>query len=418
MTKQATHGWLRRVGIGAVAAGMILSVVGLSATTASANHTNANYTICHATASNSNPYSTFTVDEASVDGLVPPQGDHFHGHTGPVWDPTLKAQKIDWGDIIPPVPGHHAGLNWDAAGQAIYNNGCAIPGAASTYECSAATAVTHDSATLNATTSDAAVTEAVFTLQPGNLQFTDNTGGSPFSVDTLAVLAPNTAYTYTVEFNPGATPQSNAACGFTTLAAPPTYECAAPTAVTHDSATLNGSTTDAAATSAVFTLVGPNGGPIDDIDGAPFTVNATGLAPSTAYTYTVVFNPGGNAQSNATCGFTTAAAPVVPGPVVVPGPAIPPAPPAAPAEDECPDQEGFQDNVDQCVEVQPDVVVPESPVVPEAPVEAPTDVEGVVVTRELPRTGSTTLPLLQVGLGLILLGAGAVLFGRERTALI
>jgi LPXTG-motif cell wall-anchored protein len=45
-------------------------------------------------------------------------------------------------------------------------------------------------------------------------------------------------------------------------------------------------------------------------------------------------------------------------------------------------------------------------------------VEGVVVTRELPRTGSTTLPLLQVGLGLILLGAGALLFGRERTALI
>jgi LPXTG-motif cell wall-anchored protein len=195
----------------------------------------------------------------------------------------------------------------------------------------------------------------------------------------------------------------------------PTYACAAATAVTHNSATLNGSTTDAAATSAVFTLVGPGGGVLNDNDGTPFMVNATGLTPSTAYTYTVVFNPGGNAQTVAApCGFTTAAAPVVPGPVV-PGPVVPP--PAPPAEDQCPDQDGFQDNVDQCVEVLPDVIVPETPDVPDVPA-VPTEVEGEVVARELPRTGTTTLPLLQVGLGLILLGAGAVLFGRERTALI
>jgi LPXTG-motif cell wall-anchored protein len=56
--------------------------------------------------------------------------------------------------------------------------------------------------------------------------------------------------------------------------------------------------------------------------------------------------------------------------------------------------------------------------VPAAPEEPESEVLGVVVERQLPVTGSTTLPLLQVGFGLILLGAGAVLFGRERPALI
>ena len=67
-------------------------------------------------------------------------------------------------------------------------------------------------------------------------------------------------------------------------------------------------------------------------------------------------------------------------------------------------------------EVLPEVITP--PVVPAAPEEPESEVLGVVVERQLPVTGSTTLPLLQVGFGLILLGAGAVLFGRERPALI
>ena len=44
---------------------------------------------------------------------------------------------MTWGDIIPPYtypPANftYAGLNWTSAGQAIYNNGCNIPGATST----------------------------------------------------------------------------------------------------------------------------------------------------------------------------------------------------------------------------------------------------------------------------------------------
>jgi LPXTG-motif cell wall-anchored protein len=85
--------------------------------------------------------------------------------------------------------------------------------------------------------------------------------------------------------------------------------------------------------------------------------------------------------------------------------------------DECPDQEGFQDNPDQCLLVLPEVIEPPA----EPPAVAPTEVLGEVIVQapaQLPRTGATTLPLLAVGLSLILFGAGAVLLGRERSALI
>ena len=95
-----------------------------------------------------------------------------------------------------------------------------------------------------------------------------------------------------------------------------------------------------------------------------------------------------------------------------------------PPVDECPDDPGLQSNAEQCTvpEVEPEVVVPTvepEVVVPTAdpPV---VQVEGEVITKtapaQLPRTGTNTQPLLEVGFGLILLGAGAMLFGRERTA--
>lgn len=73
--------------------------------------------------------------------------------------------------------------------------------------------------------------------------------------------------------------------------------------------------------------------------------------------------------------------------------------------------------------VLPEVITPERPVAPEVNPTAgvqPTQVKGNVVTRpaQLPRTGSDALPLVEAGLGLVLLGLGAVLFGRERTAII
>jgi len=99
-------------------------------------------TICHRTNSVTNPYVIITVDEASVDGDEgndKGKGDHLAEHQGPVWDantfyPTPHNED-QWGDIIPPFysDGHtltgYSSLNWNAAGQAIFNEGCkpAVP---------------------------------------------------------------------------------------------------------------------------------------------------------------------------------------------------------------------------------------------------------------------------------------------------
>ncbi|MCU6481392.1 LPXTG cell wall anchor domain-containing protein [Arthrobacter sp. A2-55] len=82
-------------------------------------------TICHATSAVNNPYGPkpITVDVASI--LNEPG---HSGHTGPVF---AAGMTSGWGDIIPPIGNNgdqYAGMNWTAEGQAIYNNGCRIPG--------------------------------------------------------------------------------------------------------------------------------------------------------------------------------------------------------------------------------------------------------------------------------------------------
>jgi hypothetical protein len=114
----------RRTRCGAVGAlgALALATMSLVATgsLASAQSSEDKVTICHATDSDTNPYVVNTPDKTGdVSGHA--------GHTGPVWNPTLKAQQIQWGDIIPPFTfsgGSFPGLNWTAEGMAIYNNGC------------------------------------------------------------------------------------------------------------------------------------------------------------------------------------------------------------------------------------------------------------------------------------------------------
>ena len=67
------------------------------------------HTICHATGSASNPYVMITPSIAGV----------FNGHMG----------HQDGRDIVPPFTyrGQSYSLNWDAAGQAIFANGCRVP---------------------------------------------------------------------------------------------------------------------------------------------------------------------------------------------------------------------------------------------------------------------------------------------------
>jgi hypothetical protein len=94
-------------------------------------------TICHRTNSVTNPYVVITVDEASVDGdngNDNGKGDHLLEHLGPVWDANTTYSPPhngdQWGDIIPPfyadgvTPTGYPSLNWNAAGQAIFDNGC------------------------------------------------------------------------------------------------------------------------------------------------------------------------------------------------------------------------------------------------------------------------------------------------------
>ncbi|HEU0248043.1 MAG TPA: hypothetical protein VFR38_13240, partial [Gaiellaceae bacterium] len=77
-------------------------------------------TLCHATSSQTNPYVVITTDDDGVLGAGSSGGNGHDSHSG---------------DIIPPFdytdnkgnPQSYPGKNWDAAGQAIFANGCEAP---------------------------------------------------------------------------------------------------------------------------------------------------------------------------------------------------------------------------------------------------------------------------------------------------
>ena len=84
-------------------------------------------TICHRTRSLTNPYVVITVDDSSINNLLQ---SGFNGHSthneGGVWTPS-STKETWWGDIIPAFESNgvsYPGLNWNAQGQAIFNNGC------------------------------------------------------------------------------------------------------------------------------------------------------------------------------------------------------------------------------------------------------------------------------------------------------
>jgi len=111
-------GKIKSVAAGTVAAAFI--IVAPTATMAKADsHSDSNahnkITICHATGSQSNPFVKITPD---ANGVV-------NGHES----------HQDANDIIPPfdyndhgTTKHFAGQNWDANGQAIFDNGCKVAG--------------------------------------------------------------------------------------------------------------------------------------------------------------------------------------------------------------------------------------------------------------------------------------------------
>lgn len=96
----------------------IVAIVGLNLGAAFAD--TAKVTLCHATASNTNPYVRITVATAGA----------YHGHYTQHQGAVYPGSGGKWGDIIPPFSYQNQNyqLNWDAAGQAIFNNGCQVPG--------------------------------------------------------------------------------------------------------------------------------------------------------------------------------------------------------------------------------------------------------------------------------------------------
>jgi Domain of unknown function DUF11/Prealbumin-like fold domain len=125
-----TVGWVERrrphlrraaaIGAALTACVIVLSLVVLQPAVSQPNEKKVR--ICHATSSQTNPYIS---NEPAIANNGDLQGGHLN-HTGPVFP------ADDWGDIIPPYTytdqsGNEAvfpGRNWDAAGQAIWQNGC------------------------------------------------------------------------------------------------------------------------------------------------------------------------------------------------------------------------------------------------------------------------------------------------------
>jgi hypothetical protein len=146
--------------------------------------TSDNVTLCHATDSDHNPYVQITVDSAGA------YNGHL-GHTGPVWSPDL-AKHVKWGDIIPPFTfdGQTYSLNWDAAGQAIWNDGCAAGSPVTT------------TATVTATTTTTVTDPAVTVTVPGPTTTVTAPGPTvtltePAITETVTVTAPAQTNTLT-----------------------------------------------------------------------------------------------------------------------------------------------------------------------------------------------------------------------------
>ncbi len=90
--------------------------------------------ICHATSSNPNSNNPYNSQEVSTNAAG--NGNNsINGHLTHTGEAGLviysneihaeaKADKKDWGDIIPPTDAHPNGLNWTIAGQAVWANGC------------------------------------------------------------------------------------------------------------------------------------------------------------------------------------------------------------------------------------------------------------------------------------------------------
>src|SRR5262252_1666711 len=162
-------------------AGFTLLLIGMTTANASLSsravaQPTDNVTLCHRTASHSNPYVVITVDPAGA------YNGHYLEHTGPIFPATGSDGK--WGDIIPPFmfQGQTYSRNWPE-GEAIFNNGCRIPGQPSTPVTTPTTPVT------TPTTPTTPVTT------PTTPVTTPTTPTTPMTTRTTPVTTPSTPKT-------------------------------------------------------------------------------------------------------------------------------------------------------------------------------------------------------------------------------
>jgi hypothetical protein len=123
---------LRKVMAALFVATLVTSIAAAAQTNVFATYNNNNedkVTICHRDNNTNQPYGPKAIEvaESSVDGSG--NGDHYREHQGPLASSKAVAEQLkdehrEWGDIIPPVPGKHGGLNWTTAGQAMWHNDC------------------------------------------------------------------------------------------------------------------------------------------------------------------------------------------------------------------------------------------------------------------------------------------------------
>ena len=192
---------MRRIGRGLLGLGTAILVIAVFMATlaplaiAEGSDTGHNpVTICHRTDSETNPYVVITVDQDAVDGDLGNdngRGDHYREHVGPVFEPGMKAQKIEWGDIIPPIEGIHSGLNWTAKGRVIWENDCKpVPTTttttrATTTTTKATTTTTKATTTTTTTKATTTTTKATMTTTTTVIAVAPTTTAAPTTPSTL-----------------------------------------------------------------------------------------------------------------------------------------------------------------------------------------------------------------------------------------
>ncbi len=377
-TKRADRRRSRRLGLGAMMVGVAFAASGLALTPASAEKPERGDTfkvvICHRDNNDAQPYGPkpIEVSVSGTDGSI--QGPDHTGHDGPVWAPGMKADHDKWGDIIPPYEwdgGSFPGLNWDD-GQEIYGAQCQIP--TDDPECPEDT-----------TWVDANQNEAI---DEGECEVPCPIGDDEVDDLQAAIVVPD-------DCDPPECPEDTTWVDANQNEAIDEGECEVPCPIGDD---------DEADLQAAIVIP-------DECDPPECPEGTTWV----------------DANQNEAIDEGECRARCVENCSPPPPPPPPPPPSCVPDAGNnrctpCPDGSTPDGNgsCDLPPEVLPEVTEP--PVVPADPPAAPVaEVKGEVITRsapaQLPRTGTDTQPLLEVGFGLILLGAGAMLFGRERTAL-